>query len=190
MNASSTTKLMERGRRHFQSRQFPLVKSANPQTSIWAVFLGSSTAVNSPLAAASSGAFRWSWLVRGLTCRQCCGPSCWCCCCARETLTSTKCCMSAHGCSVPCSPSWFPMGFQIYVTVLDLFQTAFWHWGLPGTAGGARASNPQMAVLPKQTERSTKKGKIHLCQHISFPWLGQGCGRKAMGATADSPLQG
>lgn len=50
----------------------------------------------------------------------------------------------------------------------------------------------QMSVLPKQTERSTKKGKIHLCQHIVFPWLGQGCGMKAMEATADadSPLKG
>ena len=45
----------------------------------------------------------------------------------------------------------------------------------------------QMAVLPKQTERSTKKGKIHLCQHIIFPWLDQGCGMKATGARFSTP---
>lgn len=100
------------------------------------------------------------WLVQGLSCRQCRGPSRWCCCCARETLTSTKRCTSAHGCSVPRSPLWFPMGVQIYTTALDLFQTTFWHWSLPGTTGGAWASNPTDGCVAQANGMLHQKGEI------------------------------
>lgn len=101
------------------------------------------------------------WLVRDLSCRQCHGPSCWCWCwcCAREMLTSTKCCTYAHGCSVPGSSPWFPMGFQIFMTVLDLFQAAFWHRGLPGTTGGAWASNPADGCVAQANGTLHQKGQ-------------------------------
>lgn len=115
-----------------------------------------------------------SWLVRWLSLRQCRGPSCWCCCCAQETLTSTKCCTSAHGCSVPCSPSWFPMRFQIYMTGLDLFQTTFWHWGLPGTTGGAQASNPADGCVAQANWTLHQKGQNPSVSTHHLPSAGPG----------------
>lgn len=121
---------------------------------------------------------RWcllqSWLVRGLSYRQCRGPSCWCCCCAQEMLTSTKCCASAHGCSVPCSPPWFLMGFQIYVTVLALFQTAFWQWGPPGTTRGARASNPADGCVAQANGTLCQNGQNPSVSTHHLPLAGPG----------------
>lgn len=140
---------------------------------------------------------RWclllSWLVQGLPCRQC-----WCCRCAQEMLTSTKCGMSANDRAVPCSPHPPPAPPSPYFPWDFKSTQQSWIFSRPLSGTGAFLALPevlrrvsrQMAVLPEQTEGFTKKGKIHLCQDIIFLWLGQGWGLKATGAIADSQLQG
>lgn len=68
------------------------------------------------------------------------------------------------------------------MTALDLFQSASGTGAILALPGLLRRVIQQMDVLPKQTHSSTEKGKIHLCQHIILPWLGQGGGMKAMTA--------
>lgn len=151
------------------------MKNVHPQTvslsRIFGFFDGGKPSLGSSL--------RWcllqSWLVRGLSCRQYHDPSCcWCCCCAWETLTSTKWCASAHGCSIPCSPPWFPMGFQIYVTSLGFFQSAFWHRGLPGTTGGAWVSNPADGCVAQANWTLHQKGQNPSVSTHHLPLAGTG----------------
>lgn len=158
------------GKWHFHPHWSTLVKNAHPQmvslSCIFGFLSGGKLFFGSSL--------RWclllSWLVQGLSCRQC-----WCCCCAHEMLTSTKCSMSANDHSAPCSPhpastppALFPVGLQIYATALDLFQTAFWHWGLSGTTGGTQASKPADGCVARANGRLHQKGQNpSVSRHLS-----------------------
>lgn len=120
---------------------------------------------------------RWcSWAVLGLSCSALAHPASAVLC--PDPTISTKCCASAHGCSVPCSPPGFPWDFK------PAWQPWMFFRALPGTPGGAWGSNPTDGCVAQANSELHQKGQNPSVSTHHLPLAGAWLGRKAMRATA------